>query len=114
LPKTFSGATVDLAKLTAEAAEYVYSKSQPRRWATFLKDQERYPEAIAFCRSALATADKKERPGLFAVWAIALDASGGLHREALALYEEAIRLQPDFWVARTNVQNSLMQLLTLA
>ena len=35
-PKTFSGSATELEKLTVEAAEYVYSKSQPARWAAYL------------------------------------------------------------------------------
>ena len=35
-PKTFEGSAADLRKLTVAAAEYVYSKSQPARWASYL------------------------------------------------------------------------------
>src|SRR5258707_527261 len=61
-PKTFSGSATELEKLTVEAAEYVYSKSQPARWATYLINAERYAEAIAFSRTAVASADPAERP----------------------------------------------------
>ncbi len=92
-------------KLTVEAAEYVYSKSQPARWATYLANVERYEEAIASGRTAIASADPAERPGLLNSWAIAIQSSGGSIREALALFRAAVKLQPDFWAAHANVQN---------
>jgi hypothetical protein len=46
LARTFTGASDQLGKLTTEAAEYVYSQSQPALWATYLVDSGRYGEAI--------------------------------------------------------------------
>ncbi len=40
-PQTFSGAVTELPKLTTAAAEYVYSKSQPARWAAYLSNMGR-------------------------------------------------------------------------
>jgi len=71
---------------------------------------ERYEEAIAFCRTAFASADPLERPGILNAWAIAVQNTGGSTREALALFRAAVKLQPDSWVAHSNVQNSLMML----
>jgi tetratricopeptide (TPR) repeat protein len=109
-PKTFRGSATELEKLTDEAAEYVYSKSQPARWATFLVNAGRYEESIAFCRMAVAGVDPAERPGLLNNWAIAIQNTGGSNREALALYRAAVKLQPDFWPAHNNIMNSLMML----
>jgi tetratricopeptide (TPR) repeat protein len=109
-PKRFSGSATELEKLTLEAAEYVYAESQPARWAVYLYQVERYEEAIAFCRTAFASADPLERPGILNAWAIAVQNTGGSTREALALFRAAVKLQPDSWVAHTNVQNSLMML----
>jgi tetratricopeptide (TPR) repeat protein len=107
-PKTFDGSATELPKLTVEAAEYVYSISQPARWAAYLTEVDRNAEAIAFCRTALASADPSERPGILNGWAIAVQNTGGSVRESLALFRAAVKLQPDSWVAHTNVQNSLM------
>jgi tetratricopeptide (TPR) repeat protein len=109
-PKRFSGSATELPKLTVEAAEYVYAKSQPARWAVYLDNVERYEEAIAFCRTAFASADPAERPGILNAWAIAVQNTGGSTREALAILRAAVKLQPDSWVAHSNVQNSLMML----
>jgi len=107
-PKTFSGSATELEKLTVEAAEFVYSKSQPARWATYLGNVQRYAEAIAFCRTAVASADPADRPMLLNSWALAIQASGGATRESLALLRAAVKLKPDFWVAHFNIQNNLM------
>jgi tetratricopeptide (TPR) repeat protein len=107
-PKTFDGSATELPKLTVEGAEYVYSKSQPARWASYLATAERYEEAIAFCRTALASADPAERPGILNSWAIAIQNTGGSNREALTLFRAAVKLQPDYWVAHSNVMNALM------
>jgi len=107
-PKTFDGSATELEKLTVEAAEYVYSKSQPARWAAYLTQVERYEEAIAFCRTTFASADPAQRPGILNSWAIALQNTGGSNHEALVLYRAAVKLQPDYWVAHSNVMNALM------
>lgn len=109
-PRTFSSSATELEKLTVKAAEYVYSKSQPARWATYLSNTERYVEAIAYCRTAIASADPAERPRLLNTWGLAVIFSGGSTRESLALFRAAVKLQPDLWPAHTNIQNDLMVL----
>jgi tetratricopeptide (TPR) repeat protein len=107
-PRTFSGLTTELEKLTVEAAEYVYSKSQPARWAAYLNAVQRYEEEIVFCRTAVASVDPAERPRLLQLWAFGIEASGGETREALALYRAAVKLEPDLWVVHADIQNDLM------
>ncbi len=106
-PKTFSGSATELEKLTTQTAEYVYSKSQPARWAYYLQDVGRSEEAIAFCRAALGSATKDDRPYLMNVWANSINNTGGSPRDALALYRTALKLKPDYWIAYNNVMNSL-------
>ncbi len=107
-PKTISRSATELDKLTVEAAEYVYSQSQPARWASYLSGVERYEEAIAFCRTAVASADPAERPRLLDAWAVTIILSGGSAPEALALERATVKLQPDLWSAHANIQNDLM------
>jgi len=109
-PKTFSGSPTELEKLTGLAAEYVYSKSQPARWATYLNNTDRYAEAIAFSRAAMTSADPAQRPWLLNNWAIGLQLSGASVRDALNVLRAAVRLQPDFWVAHSNIQSTLIGL----
>jgi tetratricopeptide (TPR) repeat protein len=107
---TFEGSATELGQITGKAAEYVYSKSQPARWATHLTNVGRNEEAIAFSRAAMTGVDPAERPWLLNAWAIGLQSSGGSVREGLNLFRAAVRLQPDYWVAHNNIQNSLMTL----
>jgi tetratricopeptide (TPR) repeat protein len=109
-PKTFSGSATDLEKLTTQAAEYVYAKSQPTRWAYYLQNARRGEEAIAFCRAALGSASKDDRPYLLNVWANSINNTGGSSREALALHRTALKLKPDYWIAYNNVINGLWML----
>jgi tetratricopeptide (TPR) repeat protein len=107
-PRTFSASGVDLPKLTVDAAEYVYSMSQPVRWATFLNNSGRYGEAITFCRTAIPSVATEDRSMLLTRWALANDSSGGSTRESLELLRAAIKLQPNDWIARANITNDLM------
>jgi Tetratricopeptide repeat len=109
-PDTFSGSATELQKLTVEAAEYVYSKSQPARWAAYLAGVQRFEEAIAFCRTAVAGADASERPGILNTWASVIISTGGSTHESLSLLRAAVKLEPDYWVAHFNIQNDLMLL----
>jgi tetratricopeptide (TPR) repeat protein len=107
-PRTFGAGGADLAKLTVAAAEYVYSMSQPVRWATFLNNSGRYAEAITFCRTAIPSVAPEDRSMLLTRWALANDSSGGSTRESLELLRAAIKLQPNDWIARANISNDLM------
>jgi tetratricopeptide (TPR) repeat protein len=107
---TFDGSATELGQITGKAAEYVYSKSQPARWATYLTNVGRNEEAISFSRTAMTGAAPAERPWLLNAWAIGLQSSGGSVREGLSLVRAAVRLQPDYWVAHNNIQNTLMTL----
>ena len=109
-PKSFGGSAAELDKLTVAAAEYVYSKSQPARWAAFLTNSGRNEEAIAFCRAAIPSVDAPIRAELLNDWANALENTGGSAREALALYHEAARLDPRLWRSYANIMNTFMLL----
>jgi len=106
-PSSFAGAIGDLAKLTTDAAEYVYAQAEPALWAYYLIDAGRNQEAIAFCRAAFSKASSLDRPYLLNVWANALLNAGGDRKESLNLYRAAIRLRPDFWIGYNNVMNTL-------
>jgi len=86
---TFEGSAIELGKLTTRAAEYVYAKSQPARWAYYLQNAGRAEEAIAFCRTAFGSASAEDRPYLLNVWANSINNTGGSLEEALGLYRAA-------------------------
>lgn len=99
LPGTFTGASDQLAKLTTEVAEYVYSQSQPALWAAYLVNSGRYQDAITFCELSISSSPLSEHSGLLNYWAIAISKSSGAGPLPLALIEKAIALQPDYWYA---------------
>lgn len=104
---TFEGSATELGKLTTQAAEYVYARSQPARWAYYLQNAGRAEEAIAFCRTAFGSASPVDRPYLLNVWANSINNTGGSIEEALKLYRAALKLKPDYWTAHNNVMNGL-------
>jgi tetratricopeptide (TPR) repeat protein len=105
LPATFRGAGGDLRKATSEASEYVYSQSQPALWAAYLVGSGRNQEAIEFCRAAINSSPKLDRPSLLTYWAVAISKSQGADAEAAALVQRAIALQPDYWYAYDILSN---------
>ena len=54
--QTFVGEAGDIRKLTAQAAEYVYGRSQPIQFATYLVGDLRFADALAFVPAAYARA----------------------------------------------------------
>ncbi len=67
--KTFAGATGDLDKLSVQAAEYIYGRSQPARSAAYLEDAGRDKDALEFLPAAFARAvDDQERTRLANTW----------------------------------------------
>lgn len=105
--KTFIGTADELNKLTVQAAEYVYAKSQSRQWAAYLGNAGRFEEQIAFCRSVYASSDPADRPYLLTAWGQALQRAGHPMAEGLVLFRAAVKLKPDLWFAHTNIQNTL-------
>jgi tetratricopeptide (TPR) repeat protein len=101
--RTFTGAATNLAKLTTDAAEYIYSQSEPVLWAYYLINQGRDVAALEFCRGAISGADKSDRPYLLNTWGSATRNLGDL-KESLELTRAALKLKPDYWIAYNNIQ----------
>jgi len=104
---SFDGSAAKFEQLSVAAAEYVYSKSQPARWAYYLQDAGRYAEAMIYCQSAVGSVSKEDQPYLLNIWANSLNNTGGSPREALSLYRAALKLKPDYWIGYNNVMNEL-------
>ena len=105
LPKTFGGGPTDLAKLTTQAAEYVYGQSQPALYATYLSNVGRDNDSIAFAKSAYATASAADRPYLLNDWGIGLQNLGAPPKEIVPFFAEAVKQKADFWVGYNNIMN---------
>jgi tetratricopeptide (TPR) repeat protein len=105
--QTFEGATADLAKLTAQAAGYIYGRSQPFRYATYLVGSGRNAEALAFIPGAFAGATTdQQRAELANTWG---NAYIGLNQgpAAAAKYRLALSLNPHLWKSRGNLVASM-------
>jgi tetratricopeptide (TPR) repeat protein len=105
--KTFSGNVNELARMTAQAAEYVYGQSEPALYASYLSNEGRDTETISFCQAAYTGASKLDRPYLLNSWGIALQNTTGAVLEPLGLFRAAVKMKPDFWVGYNNIQNAL-------
>jgi tetratricopeptide (TPR) repeat protein len=106
LPKVFTGGAGDLDKLTVQAAEYIYGQSQPSLYVVYLTNAGRNTEAVAFSKAAYARTKAEDRPYLLNEWGNSLSALGGSPQETLALYRQALKLKPDYWIGYNNVINS--------
>ena len=105
--KTFQGAVGDLDALTVQAAEYVYGRSQPLQFATYLTGNLRFADAVAFIPAAAARAASDEER---AEMANSLgNAYTGLNQPAPAVeqYRLAMALKPRNWKAWGNLVNVL-------
>ncbi len=98
---SFTGTDID--KLTTQAAEYVYGRSQPERYAQYLETSNRDTDAIAFLPGAFARAVADiERASLAETWGNAyLDV--GQPAEAATKFRLVLSLTPrwskQFWSA---------------
>jgi tetratricopeptide (TPR) repeat protein len=112
LPKTFVDEERDLDKLLTQGGEYVYGQSQPGLWAWYLGDKGRNAEAISFSQQMYAKVDPAEKPYVLNAWANAIVSQGydRANLQALTLYREALRLKPDYFVARYNIMQMLSNL----
>jgi tetratricopeptide (TPR) repeat protein len=100
--RSFNGPASDLPKLTTEAAEYVYGEAEPYFAATYLIGHYRDAEALALVQAKYDTVKAEERPYLLNSWGNAL-LYQDRPQEALARYQEAARLNPDYWAALSNI-----------
>jgi tetratricopeptide (TPR) repeat protein len=96
---TFTGGSSDLSKLTVQAAEYVYGRSQPHRYSVYLQNQNRYADAVAFLQGAFPReADGELRPRLANDWGNSLS---GVNQPVRAA--EKFRLAMSLGKPRSNV-----------
>ena len=100
--KTFTGSPAELAKLTSEAAEYIYGQSEPYLYGSWLESNGRDKDAIAFVQSVYAGAPEEQRPNLLNVWGNALIDLGDIPG-SLEKYRAELRLNAEAWIAYNNI-----------
>ena len=94
---TFDGSASDLTRLTKQAAEYIYGRSQPYEYMNYLQDNHRDAEALEFVPGAFQRAqDNVLRAHLANGWGNSLM---DLNRpaEAVVKHRLAMSLLPYYW-----------------
>lgn len=105
--RTFTVKSNELSVLTTEAAEYIYSRSEPLDYGVYLKYRGRYPETVAHAQREAAQAKRADQVILLRLAADALNLQGQL-AEALERYRAVIRLDPEDWVSYQNLMATQM------
>jgi tetratricopeptide (TPR) repeat protein len=95
--RTFTGSRSQLQGLIEQAAEYIYSRSQPVAFSVFLNEQHRYQEAAKFCSEMYPNATHTvDRSQLVFSWGSALEGEGDLDN-AIDKFRIALQLRPESW-----------------
>ena len=106
-PKSFEGAAGELAKLSQQAAEYIYGRSQPVQFAGYLVQSNRVADAEAFFPGAVARARSSEqRADLVGDWG-EVYASTNKMPQAVGKFRLAMALVPNNWTAWGNLVGAL-------
>jgi tetratricopeptide (TPR) repeat protein len=101
--RTFRGGPDDLDTLAAQAAEYIFGRSQPAQYARYLDTNRREKDALDFIPGALRRADNDDDRGDLAnAWAIALGAVGDYANQK-EKYRLALSFKPGNWKYWSNL-----------
>jgi tetratricopeptide (TPR) repeat protein len=84
----FTGAPSDVSALVAKAAEDVYGRTQPYRYAVFLGGQGRTAEATRALQALALNGPAEEKPWAYSRWSVQLandgDVKGAFEKERIA------------------------------
>ncbi len=105
---TFTGTDADLDRLLQQAAEAVYARTQPYRYAVYLGNVGRTEEANAMYRRLLATGAPRERAWAAIGLGNYYQARGDVMR-SVAMTRDALALRPDFVMAYLNTGPTELQ-----
>jgi tetratricopeptide (TPR) repeat protein len=108
-PASFEGSAKELEKITGEAAEYIYGRSQPYQLMNYYIDVKRDEDAAKFAQEALTRGDIDDplRAQILNGWGNAL-LDLGRGAEAGDKYRLATVLQPQYWAPRANLLNTIV------
>ena len=90
-----SGPATDVNALVDQAADQVYAQSEPYRYARYLRNTARAPEALTRMQALALTGDGDDRRWALQAWGQLLATSGDL-RGAVAEERQAAAEYPDF------------------
>jgi tetratricopeptide (TPR) repeat protein len=84
----FTGAPSDVSSLVAKAAEDIYGRTQPYRYAVFLGGQGRSAEAMRALQALALNGPAEEKPWAYSRWSVQLandgDVKGAFEKERIA------------------------------
>jgi tetratricopeptide (TPR) repeat protein len=90
---TFEGPEHELDRLLQKAAEQIYARTQPYRYAMYLEEHGKMDDAIAILAKLAASASRSERAWAYIGWSIALSDQGRIV-ESAERARDAIRADP--------------------
>jgi tetratricopeptide (TPR) repeat protein len=101
---TFTGPETKLNALIDQAAEHIYGRTQPYRYARYLSlTEHRFAEAAARFKALTVSGSDEDRYWAYVGLGGQLAAVEGDYKSALALFERAVALQPDNPIAISDV-----------
>jgi tetratricopeptide (TPR) repeat protein len=106
----FTGSEADFDKLLQQAAEAVYGKTQPYRYAVYLSNRGRNAESEAAYRALIATGSPNDRAWAYVGLSTIYQGRGDIYG-AITLLRTSLEVRPDFNMAYQNLstQESSLQ-----
>jgi tetratricopeptide (TPR) repeat protein len=105
--KSFPGSATELGKLTVQAAEYVFGRSQPYQMLSYYGIKDRQDECVKFAQNALTWAKgNRLQAELLNGWGVCLQGQN-LVKEASEKFRLAVSVDSHFWTPRANLATTL-------
>lgn len=102
------GTEAELEALLDRAAEAIFAETQPYRYAVYLGRNDRLDEAMAAFERLAMTGDETDRKWALAGWSLYLQLTN--LEASIAKAQAALRIDPDFGLARANLSGVLGQM----
>jgi tetratricopeptide (TPR) repeat protein len=106
---TFEGPDAELDGLIQKAAEAIYTRTQPYRWAVYLASTGRQDEALEAYRRLARSGAPEDRAWAYAGWS-EIELNRGSPARALELAQRSLAIDPGQFQARLGSANALLAL----
>ncbi|RYF93173.1 MAG: hypothetical protein EON95_09840 [Caulobacteraceae bacterium] len=104
-PVTVRGGVDDLDATLVRAAEGLYREAEPYRYAAYLMNANRIPEARDVLEPLARTGPREEQPWAWSLLAVVYSVLGD-QRQSLAAAQTALRVDPDFVLGHSFTGNT--------
>lgn len=104
-PVTVQGGVDDLDATLVRAAEGLYREAEPYRYAAYLMNANRIPEARDVLEPLARTGPREEQPWAWSLLAVIYSVLGD-QRQSLAAAQTALRVDPDFVLGHSFTGNT--------